>query len=72
MNLTPEQSKRIKELLPRGQLATIAKQLNVHHSLVYRTLAGKVDSPRVIQALVDAAEAIKKTKEDISNRIDEL
>lgn len=63
---------KIKEQLPQGAQAEIAKRANVHFSLVHRVLNGKSENVDVLNAIADYLTELKQKKEAALKRISSL
>lgn len=63
---------KIKEQLPQGAQAEIAKRAKVHFSLVHRVLNGKSENIDVLNAIADYLTEIKEKKQAAINRISSL
>ena len=63
---------KIKEQLPQGAQAEIARRANVHFSLVHRVLNGKSENIKVLNAIADYLTDLKNEKDAAMVRISKL
>lgn len=67
--LTADEIKQLKELLPFGSIAKIAKEADVSRQAVKEVLRGQWINVKVLEVAYKYAEAERKRREAIANKI---
>ncbi len=70
--MTKKESKKLRELLPRGYAKKTAKKTKYSRQMVYLVASGKRNNEKILKELFLLAIANKKQQTDIKQKLKDL